>query len=246
MTETATETATDSFAGHSILVVGATGGLGRPIARMLAAKGARLTLHGRDEAALAEMAEWGMTVTGDISRADTARRLVEAAVDAHGGLDGVVFAAGIVAFGSVEETPDDVLIDLFTVNTLAPIRLLRAALPPLTDSAAAGRNPFMLTISAVVAEQPMPGMAAYSASKAALAAYDAAAARELRRQRIRLIDARPPHTETGLATRPRFGTAPKLPQGLTPEAVAERIVAGLESQERDMPSTVFTGSGQDS
>ncbi len=236
----------DYLADKSILIVGATGGLGRPIARMLAERGARLTLHGRDETALAEMTEWGTTVSADITRADTPRRLIQAAIDTHGRLDGVVFAAGIVAFGSVEETPDDVMIDLFTVKTLAPIRILRAALPALTDSAGAGRDPFMLTISAVVAEQPMPGMAAYSASKAALAAYDAAAARELRRQRIRLIDARPPHTETGLATRPRWGAAPKLPEGLAAQAVAERIVAGVESGERDMPSTVFTGSGQDS
>lgn len=234
------------LADKSILIVGATGGLGRPIAQILASRGAGLTVHGRDEVALGELAGIGSTIAADIARADTPRRLIQAAIDAHGRLDGIVFAAGIVAFASVEETPDDVLIDLFTVNTLAPIRLLRAALPALTDSASAGRDPFMLTISAVVAEQPMPGMAAYSASKAALTAFDAAAARELRRQRIRLIDARPPHTETGLATRPRFGSAPTLPEGLAPQAVAQRIVVGLESGERDMPSTVFAGSGQDS
>lgn len=240
-----TDAAPDSFTGKSILVVGATGGLGRPIAELLAAKGARLTLHGRDEVKLADLSGLGTTVGGDISRADTARRLVDTAVTAHGGLDGIVFAAGIVAFGSVADTPDEVLIDVFTVNTLGPIRILRAGLPALTESAQAGRDPFALVISAVVAEQPMPGMAAYSASKAALMAYDAAAARELRRSKIRLIDARPPHTETGLATRPRFGTAPGLPQGLAPLEVAERIVVGLESGERDMPSSVFAGSGRD-
>ncbi len=236
---------TDYLSDKSILVVGATGGLGHPITELLAARGARLTLHGRDEAKLAGMSDWGTTVAGDISRADTARRLVDTAVAAHGGLDGLVFAAGIVAFGSVADTPDDVLIDVFTVNTLAPIRILRAGLPALTESAQAGRDPFALVISAVVAEQPMPGMAAYSASKAALMAYDAAAARELRRSKIRLVDARPPHTETGLATRPRYGTAPGLPQGLAPFEVAERIVVGLESGERDMPSSVFAGSGRD-
>ena len=235
----------DFLSDKSILVVGATGGLGHPIAELLAARGARLTLHGRDETKLSALSAWGTTVAGDIARADTARRLVDTAVGAHGGLDGIVFAAGIVAFGSIADTPDEVLIDVFTINTLAPIRLLRAALPALTESAQAGRDPFALVISAVVAEQPMPGMAAYSASKAALMAYDAAAARELRRSKIRLIDARPPHTETGLATRPRFGTAPGLPQGLAPLEVAERIVTGLESGERDMPSSAFTGPERD-
>lgn len=227
---------------RSVLVVGATGGLGFPISRMLASQGALLTLHGRDEERLAGLAEVGTTVAGDIARADTPRRVVEAAIEAHGRLDGVVYAAGIVAFGSLEETPDDVLIDLFTIDTLAPIRLLRAAMPALRESAGAKRGPFVAMISAVVAEQPMPGMAAYSAAKAALTAFDAAAARELRRGGIRLLDIRPPHTETGLATRPRLGTAPKLPEGLSPDSVAERIVTAITSGEKDLPSSAFAAS----
>ena len=97
----------------------------------------------------------------------------------------------------------------------------------------------MVNVSAVVAEQPTAGMAAYSASKAALAAFDAAAGRELRRARIRLLDARPPHTETGLASHPVAGTAPTLPRGLDPAAVAARIVAAVENGERDLPAHAF-------
>jgi cyclic-di-GMP-binding biofilm dispersal mediator protein len=82
-------------------------------------------------------------------------------------------------------------------------------------------------------------MAAYSASKAALTAYDAAAARELRRAGIRLVDARPPHTETGLADRPIAGSAPRLPQGLAPDAVAARVVAAIVDDEKDLPSSAF-------
>ncbi|MFM7212086.1 MAG: SDR family NAD(P)-dependent oxidoreductase, partial [Actinomycetota bacterium] len=153
--------------------------------------------------------------------------------------DGIVNAAGAVAFGPVDELSDEVLIELFTLDTLAPIRLLRAALPSLRESAAAGRDPFVVHVSAVVAEQPMPGMAAYSAAKAALMAYDAAAARELRREGIRLIDARPPHTETGLATRPLAGQAPRLAEGLSPDAVAQRIVDAIANGDKDLPSTSF-------
>ena len=147
-----------------------------------------------------------------------AEKVVQRAVEHHGRLDGVVFAAGAVAFGAATETPDQVLVDLFTLNTLAPIRLLRAHCRTCSPRRPRGGSPFVVHISAVVAETPMPGMAGYSASKAGLAAFDAAAARELRRSRIRLIDARPPHTETGLADRPLSGTAPRLPHGLDPEA----------------------------
>jgi short-subunit dehydrogenase len=83
-------------------------------------------------------------------------------------------------------------------------------------------------------------MAAYSASKAALHAATVAIGREVRRRGISLIDARPPHTETGLANRPIAGTAPKFPPGLTPEFVAQRIVHALAEDERDVPASAFT------
>jgi short-subunit dehydrogenase len=225
--------------GIHVLVAGATGGLGEPLSRQLATAGARLTVTGRDAERLAALGLDALCVPADLRRAGAAEKLVHEAVERYGYLDGVVFAAGAVAFGAAVESPDQVIIDLFTLNTLAPIRLLRAALPHLQSSAARGGAPFVVHISAVVAETPMPGMAAYSASKAGLAAFDQAAARELRRSRIRLIDARPPHTETGLADRPMYGTAPRLPAGLDPESVAARIVAAIEGGETDLPSAAF-------
>lgn len=198
-----------------------------------------MTLHGRDVGRLESLGLPATHVTGDLRDAETATRAVAAAVEAHGRLDGVVIASGVVAFGPVGEMPDDVLLDLFLINSLGPIRLLRAALPHLVASASEGRSPFVVSVSAVVAEQPTAGMAAYSASKAALTAYDAAAGRELRRAGIRLVDARPPHTETGLADRPVAGVAPRLPQGLAPDTVAARVVAAVLDDEKDLPSSAF-------
>lgn len=226
--------------GRSVVVVGASGGLGHPIAERLAEAGADLTLVARDPDRLAALDVPGRHVVADVCLSASPARIVAEASQAFGGIDGIVYAAGAVAFGSVGDLSDDVMISLFTLNTLAPIRLLRAALPALRASAAAGRDPFVVHVSAVVAEQPQAGMAAYSASKAALAAYDAAAMRELRREGIRLVDARPPHTETGLAGRPLAGTAPTLPQGLDPMDVATRIVSAIRAGEKDLPSTAFT------
>lgn len=227
--------------GRSILVAGASGGLGAPITRRLADLGARLTLVGRDESRLRAVGVDAALVTADLRKAAAAGSVVDQAVALNGGVDGVVVATGVVAFGLAVDTPDDVLVDVFTMNTLVPIRLLRASAKHLAASAQAGHDPFFCTISAVVAEQPMAGMAGYSASKAALTAFDAAAARELRRTKIRLLDVRPPHTETGLADRPVFGQAPTLPEGLSPEAVAERIVAAIISGERDLSAQAFGG-----
>lgn len=224
---------------RSVLVAGATGGLGAPITRRLAEQGARLTLVGRDRGRLSALGVDGTLVEADLKKAGSAEKVVAAAVDAHGGLDGLVVATGAVAFGPAVEMPDEVLVELFTLNTLAPIRLLRAAAEPLQASAQAGHDPFAVVISAVVAEQPMAGMAGYAASKAAISAFDAAAARELRRVGVRLVDVRPPHTETGLADRPLHGTAPRLPQGLQPDDVAGRVVAAVLDGEREVPSSAF-------
>ncbi len=225
--------------GASVLVVGAAGGLGSPIAHALDHAGARLTLTSRSPNRLGALGLPGEQVLVDLRQPGAAETAVAAAVQAHGSLDGLVYAAGVVGFGAIGEVDDHALVRLFTLNTLAPIRVLRAALPHLQAAAGNGREPFAAMLSAVVAEQPMVGMAAYSASKAALTAFDAAAARELRRQGIRLIDVRPPHTETGLAERPICGRPPRLPQGLAPRAVADRIVQAILAGERDLPAAAF-------
>lgn len=228
-----------SLAGSSILVVGATGGLGRQIAHILAAEGALLTLHGRTTERLAALGIDGARVTGDLRDAGTAADLVAAALNAHGRLDGVVNAAGVVAFGPMAEVSDDTIDTLMAVNAAAPMRLLRAAYPALIESSGNHRDPFVLTLSGVVSESPTANMAAYSASKAALAAFAKAAGREIRRDGIRFVDARPGHTETGLATRPIQGSAPRLPAGYSPADVARRVVDAIIAGERDLPSTAF-------
>ncbi|MGV8876069.1 MAG: SDR family NAD(P)-dependent oxidoreductase [Rhodoglobus sp.] len=229
-----------SLSGSSILIVGATGGLGGAIAQLLAAHGALLTLHGRSQERLGSLDVAGTHVSCDLRDTDAAETLVAAAIDAHGRLDGVINAAGVVAFGSVADTSDETVQTLFAVNTLAPMSLLRASRDALLKSATAQREPFFLTLSGVVSESPTANMAAYSASKAALAAFGQAAARESRRDGIRIVDARPGHTETGLATRPVAGVAPRMPAGFEPSAVAQRIVDAIIANERDLPSAAFS------
>ena len=233
-----------SLNGASILVIGASGGLGSAIARALAAEGAVLTLHGRSEEKLQQLGVPGSVVAADLRDAGASAALVGAALVANGQLDGVVNAAGVVAFGPAADTTSDTMDALFAVNTLAPMNLLRAARPSLLESATAGREPFFLTISGIVSESPTVNMASYSASKAALSAFVGAAARELRRDGIRVFDARPGHTETGLATRPIAGSAPAMPAGFTPEHVARRIVDAILTGEKDLPSSAFANAGE--
>ncbi len=221
----------------SVLVAGASGGLGAPLCRRLATEGARLTLLARNEDRLRALADeldgTPAVVAGDIRATADCEAAVRAALDAHGRLDAVVCAAGVVAFGPLLELADDTLDELLGTNLVGPLRLARAAIAAMEDGGA------IVNVSAVVAENPVANMAAYSASKAALTSLDTSLGRELRRRRITVLDARPPHTETGLADRPIAGEAPRLPEGLAPDVVADRIVRAVLDGERDLPSDAF-------
>jgi len=225
-----------NLSGKHYLVVGATGGLGSAIARQLASAGVRLTLSGRDADRLSALAEElgdavAATVAADLTNPAGLTQL--AGVGDEASVDGLVLAAGVVAFGPLTELDDDDLDQLFLVNILGPIRVLRAVVPQLASGST------VVNLSAVVAESPTAGMAAYSATKAAVTALDRALTLELRRAGVRILDVRPPHTETGLAGRPIAGEAPRLPVGKHPEDVARRIVGAIIDDETDLPSTAF-------
>ena len=195
-----TAQATD-LEGRSILIAGASGGLGSAVANNLAARGARLTLVARRPDLLGgsrhRRAGGRPGSSNSVGLPGGGRRRSSN----HGGgrLDVVVNAVGVVAFGPVQELSIDAMEELFLTNTFVPIMLARAALPVMTEGGV------LVNISGVIAEQNLPGMAAYGASKAAVRSFDEALAREARRRRIRVIDARPPHTETGLAERANRG-----------------------------------------
>ena len=222
--------------GAVVAVVGAAGGLGAPISAVLASRGAHVVFAGLHRASLERTAATsdGLIVELDVRDPRAGDVLVDAVMARYGRLDGVVDAAGVVAFGTLTDTPDEVIEELFLTNVVGPMWLAKRVAPLLAES-----KGFLLMISAVLAEQPLPGMAAYGASKAALSSAARSLARELRRQRITVIDARPPHTETGLASRAIHGSPPHLPVGLDPELVAERIVRAIEGGESEVSSDQF-------
>lgn len=219
--------------GASVLIAGATGGLGSRIAGLLDERGAQLTLVSRSQDKLDRLDVQGVHHVADLRLPGAAADAVAAAVDAHGGIDAVVNAAGVVAFGPLTELDTDTLEEVFLTNTFLPVMLMKAALQHFDDAG------LIVNISAIVAERPMPQMAAYSASKAALSAFDTAVAREVRRAGVSVLDVRPPHTETGLADRPVAGEAPKLPEGAEPDKVAARIVEAMEAGDTELASDDF-------
>lgn len=216
-----------------IAVVGATGGLGQEFVNQLQAKGARPIGFARQNARLANLRVPSAAV--DIADPGAGKIIIDLATEYYGRLDGVINASGTVGFGDALETTADEYQQLMLLNALGPIGLTQDVAEALAET-----RGFMLHISGVVSEQAYPGMSAYCASKSALAAFIASSRREFRRKKISLFDARPPHTETGLATRPLFGQAPKMPTGLAPCDVVARMITAIENGELDLPSTSFT------
>ncbi len=219
--------ATRELNGAVVAVIGATGGLGKQIVAALAGRGATVVRCNRSGGPDSDLAI-------DLRDVGAGDLLVEYVTATHGRLDGVVIAAGIVAFGDLVDTDDVVIEELFLTNAMGPMWLAKRVAAPLQAS-----QGFFVNLSGVVAESPMPGMAAYSASKAAAAAATESIRREFRRMKVAVIDVRPPHTETGLATRPLAGDAPKMPTGLEPQVVAERVVAAIERGDSAVASTDF-------
>lgn len=218
--------------GASCLVCG-VGGIGAAVANELERRAARLTLANRTVAGLAERHPAAVVVEADVCSPGGRERALSAAVEHGGGLDVLVCAVGVVAFGPVVELEESVARTLLEVNVLAPVMLAAAALPRLRAGGA------LVNISGVIAEQNIAGMAAYGASKAALLSFDRSLAREARRAGVSVIDARPPHTETGLAHRALAGEAPALATGITPARVAAVICDAVASGERDLPPEAF-------
>lgn len=214
--------------GKVALVAGGTGGIGQLVVEELRRRGAVVATAARTRGDSVDH------IATDLRLPEAAAEVINHVISTHGRLDVVVNAIGVVAFGDATSTTSDTVEEVFLTNTFAHIFLCAAALPKMT------RGGVIVGISGVVAEQNLPGMAVYGASKAAMRSFNEGFAREARRLGVRVVDARPPHTETGLATRAVAGTAPKFPEGLNPSFVAKRLVDAIMSGEIDLPSTAFS------
>jgi cyclic-di-GMP-binding biofilm dispersal mediator protein len=207
-----------------VVVVGATGGLGAAICDELLDRGAIVlgaSRHGPD-------------IVMDLRDSRAGDAVVRQALGTQGALDGVVNAAGIVAFGDLVDTDDVTIEELFLTNALGPLWLARRLLPTLSQS-----KGFFANVTGAVAEESLAGLVPYSASKAALSHALAGLRREARGLGVHIADLRPPHIDTGLASRSIAGTPSRSVPGLDPDVVAARIVDAIEADEPEVAASGF-------
>lgn len=212
--------------GKRVLVVGASGVFGALLVQELLAKGAEVhatasSMESADRIPLGVAQRLILNLADQTSIDATAAYLNQSYP-----LDGVILASGRVGFGPADATSAHDLSALDQVNYRGPASLISQLVSNLTKQP----KSFVLAINGVVAEKVFPGMSAYSASKTALSVWLSTLRLEQRKQGLAVIEARPGHTETGLAGRALFGTAPAMPQGMTPESVVQRLMAAIDAE----------------
>jgi NAD(P)-dependent dehydrogenase (short-subunit alcohol dehydrogenase family) len=171
-----------------VIVTGASSGIGRAVARRFAREGASVLLVGRDEAALADARDSvdrlggrGVVLTADVTHPDAPERIVAAAVREIGGVTTLVNAAGIIGSGTIENTTDAEWDAMLDINTRAPFRLMRAAIPALAASKGS-----IVNVSSVTGLRSFPNVLAYCVSKAAIDQLTRCAALELAAKGVRV------------------------------------------------------------
>ena len=206
------------LAEHRVLLVGASGGLGHALVERLSARGARVIGVGRRSVSDQRLERY---IQADITRPDDRAAIVDAIK--MEGVDVVILASGVVGFTQHDLMTTQDIDDMVTSNLIAPLQLVTLLSPLIRP----GGN--LTVVSGAVVDMPTLGMSTYTATKAGLSGFAAVIRRELRPRKIAVLEVRPPHTETGLASHPVFGSAPTLPTGLDPSDVAERIIEAIES-----------------
>ena len=208
--------------GRTVLLTGATGGLGHAIARRLAAAGARVVLSGRRGDVLAQLAgEIGAEVAAaDLSDPDAVRALAAA----HADVDIFVANAGLPASGRLETYDEEQIERALLVNLHAPIMLTHALAPHMVGRGA-GHLVFM---SSLAGKTATAGSSLYNATKYGLRGFAGAMRAELHGTGVGVSTIFPGF----ISGAGMFADANvKLPFGVgtkTPEAVADATLRAIE------------------
>lgn len=214
--------------GRTVVVTGASAGIGQATSLALAAEGCRLAAGARNgerlEALAADVRDQGgevVTVTGDLTEQARVQHLVDAARDTFGGVDALVTCVGSTPVGDFDDLTDDVWQQAFTMKFLATVRAVRAALPALR-AADGGR---VVVVGGNTAQEPTPWMATSGAMNAALGNLVATLARQYGPDGVGAVCVNPGPVRTARYDG-MHGTVMRR-ESLDAEAAARHIVAAI-------------------
>lgn len=221
----------------TILITGASGGIGGAIARELSRRGASLILVSRDGDKLAAFAaELGisgskiMPLVGDLAIPGEPARVVQEALAQGGTIDILINCAGVQNFGFFAEESAADTATLFQINTIAPVALANAVLPHMLEK---GKGQ-IVNLGSIFGSIGFPCFASYSASKYALRGFSEALRRELAGTGVGVTYVAPRFTKTAFnrSAVTRMANALKMNQD-EPESVAASVITAIERDDRE-------------
>jgi short-subunit dehydrogenase len=208
--------------GSVALITGASSGIGAAAAERLARRGARVIVHGRDEARLARLAGRLDTdfLVADLADGAAVDRLAETALELAGRVDILVHNAGIGWAGRFDIMPQSATAQLIAVNLVAPIRLTKAILPSMR----AARRGHVVFVTSIAGRTAVAGEAVYAATKAGLDAFAESIAIELSGTGVRVGIFVPAVVDTPFFARRGVPYQRSHPRPRSVEQVADALV----------------------
>jgi short-subunit dehydrogenase len=223
-----------NIAGARMLITGASQGIGKALAELAAARGAKVLVCARKIELLEELAQQirakgGVIeiVQADVTSAEDRQKMADAAEKAFGGLDILVNNAGIGATGHFADCTAERLRQIMEVNFFGLTETTRVFLPMLKK----GVSPAIVNISSIAGKRGIPARSEYSASKFAVQGFSEALRAELAKDGVDVIVVCPGLTQTNFShnmIEQKALVQLDHMRGMTPEEVAAQTIKAME------------------
>lgn len=229
------------IADQVIVITGASSGIGRKSAQMLASRGASLVLAARNGEALHEVVDeverlggQAVAIPTDMADPEQVKRLAERAIDAFGRIDTWVNNAGVGVYGTVDQISLDEMQRVIEVDLLGVMFGSKVALPYLRQTGGT-----LINVSSVTGKRAVPLQAPYSAAKHGVVGFADALRMELEHERagVTVTTILPYGIDTPFFNhaRSKLGALPRpTPPVYEPDAVADSIVWAAEHPTREI------------
>ena len=226
-----------NLANKRIILTGAAGGIGYRLALLLASKGAHLALVERNAPRLAEICNEinqsggnAVAIALDLTAEGAATQVIESALQSLGGIDIVINNAGIMDFTLYDRQSPERISQVINVNVIAPMLLVRAALPPML----AQNSGQIVNIGSAFGSIGFAHFATYCTSKFAMRGFSEALRRELADSKVGVSYISPRAAKTPLnddiTTQMLVETKTNMDE---PDYVAEQIVQAIEREAKE-------------
>jgi short-subunit dehydrogenase len=220
-----------SWKSKSVMITGASSGIGRGLAREIAARGARVGLVARRQDLLDEIVEeiktrngQAIAVTADVREPQSMREAADRIRAELGAIDMMIANAGIGTTGHATELQPEQVAEVININVLGAVNSVAAVLPEMVERKS-GR---LVAIASLASYRGLPKSAAYCASKAALASYFESLRIDLRGSGVEVTIIYPGFIKTDLTA----GRAAKMPYLMELDYGVKKIVTAIEKEKK--------------